>query len=122
MSLRKEMDAARASRYLTKLVGIARERSTCTQKHAALIYRAGKVLSVGINKLHNDPSNWIDIEGISTHAEIDAIRKVKDKSQLRGAVLYVARVSKGGNVALSKPCHRCQQVIEEVGIKKVIHT
>ena len=40
----------------------------------------------------------------------------------RGAKLFVARVTRGGNLALAKPCSRCMDTIMEHGIKKVYYT
>jgi deoxycytidylate deaminase len=59
-------------------------------------------------------------EHCSVHAEIEAIRDAN--WNVRGAVLYVARVNSKGLDRNSKPCARCQVVIEETQIKKVIYT
>ena len=39
-----------------------------------------------------------------------------------GAELFVARVTRGGNLALAKPCSRCMETIGDHGIKKVYYT
>ena len=41
---------------------------------------------------------------------------------LSGMVLYVARSYKNGEPAYSAPCSKCQKLIVEAGIKKVIYT
>jgi len=41
---------------------------------------------------------------------------------LKGAVIYVARVNKNGEDRDSKPCIKCSGLIKNAGIKKVIYT
>ena len=93
-------------------------------RHAAVIVRGGSVQSVGLNKLHTDP-RLVDCEDrimrrkISIHAEADAIRRC---GHSRGATIYVARIGRNGEVAMSKPCDHCQELLERHGIKKVVYT
>lgn len=91
-------------------------------KHGAVIVKGGRVISVGINKNRNHPT-VVSSEHIKTHcsvhAEVDAIRKVKN---VKGATIYVARVNKNGQDRLSRPCDRCHKAIQEAGIRKVIYT
>ena len=98
-------------------------RSPCTQKHGAVIVKGGSVIGVGYNKDRNHPDR-VSPEHIkshcSVHAEIDAIRDAG--WNVKGAVLYVARINKQGKDRHSKPCSRCEVVIQETQIKKVIYT
>lgn len=91
-------------------------------KHGAVIVRGGSVISVGINKNRNHPT-VVSSEHIKTHcsvhAEVDAIRKVKNA---KGATIYVARVNKSGGDLLSRPCDRCHKAIKDAGIRKVVYT
>ena len=97
--------------------------SSCKNKHGAVIVRGGNVLSLGINKMRNHP-NIIQEELIKDachiHAEIDAIKKVK--RDLRGATIYVARVSPFGKGVMSRPCNRCYEQITNAGITKIVYT
>lgn len=54
------------------------------------------------------------------HAEIDAIKKVK--GGLKGATIYVARISPFGKGMLSRPCDRCYDIITSSGINKIVYT
>lgn len=58
-------------------------------------------------------------EVLSVHAEVDALRQVSDA---RGATMFVARISKKGEPALSKPCERCSKKLAKAGIKRVCYT
>jgi deoxycytidylate deaminase len=98
-------------------------KSEARQRHGAVIVRGGSVVGTGFNKDRNRPDN-VSPEHIkshcSVHAEVEAIRDAG--WNVRGAVLYVARVNAHGEDRYSKPCDRCTVVIEETQIKKVIYT
>lgn len=104
-------------------------QSKCKQQHAAIIVKGGRVLGIGVNQVHNylHSTCVTGIEDdairnlISTHAEVAAIKQVK-KEHLKGATLYVARISPGGNVSYSRPCARCEQIIRSVGIKEIVYS
>jgi len=53
----------------------------------------------------------------TTHAEVDCIRKIKDKYILRKAVLIVVKITG----STSCPCKACKNVIEKSGIKTVYY-
>lgn len=102
---------------------ILAENSTCKQRHGAIIVRGGRTLSVGINTYRMDPHTIVDeiiVKDFSWHAEVAAIRAYK--GDLTGATLYVARLSRRGEAAMSKPCINCQKAIKDAGIKKVFYT
>lgn len=54
----------------------------------------------------------------SIHAECHCI--LKARCDLRGAVLYSARVNRKGDYAASLPCAACWQMIQIVGIKTIV--
>lgn len=84
----------------------------------AVVKRSGAVLSFGINKPKNDPS-YIDYEHCSVHAEMDALRQIEDA---KGCVIYVARITRGGAIALARPCELCWTEIVNCGIKRILWT
>lgn len=91
-------------------------------KHGAVVVKGGSVISVGINKNRNHPT-VVSSEHIKTHcsvhAEVDALRKVKNP---KGSTIYVARVNKRGQDRLSRPCDRCNDLIKKSGVRKVVYT
>lgn len=93
--------------------------SDCYQKHAAACVKGGRILSVGINKNTAPGRQWLDGVPCSEHAEVAALRQIKDT---RGVTLYVSRVRKDGSSGYSRPCANCQKYIAESGIKKVVYT
>lgn len=98
-------------------------KSKANKKHGAVIVKSGRVLGTGYNKDKNHPLA-ISEEHIKTHAsrhaEIEAIRDAG--WNVKGAVLYVARINNFGYDRDSKPCPRCATIIKESQIKKVIYT
>ena len=86
----------------------------CTPHHThiAIIYKRGKVLSIGINKL-GSRSRGCGWNKVSIHAEVDAIKSLGDVSKLRGANLMVVRINRLDEIVYSKPCESCQCVLEK---------
>lgn len=99
------------------------ETSDLPQQHGAVIVKAGSVISLGVNKWRNRSLNN-QKEGynphLTYHAEVDAIGHAN--TDLTGAVIYIARIGKGGAERFSRPCQRCTQAIKAAGIKKVVYT
>lgn len=107
---------------LDKSIQVAR-LSTCKQKHGALVVSGGRTLAVGVNSYTNlQGTPGVSPEQFSIHAEAAALRAIPEDVDLRRATLYVARISKGGNIAMSKPCAQCQELIAARGVKKICYT
>lgn len=98
-------------------------KSESKQKHGAIVVKGGSVLGTGYNKDRNHPDN-VSPEHIKTHCSVHAeVEAIRDAGwNVKGAVLYVARVNRFGEDRYSKPCDRCEVVISETQIKKVIYT
>lgn len=98
-------------------------KSMARQKHGAVVVKSGSVLGIGYNKDRNRP--WqVSPEHIKTHCSSHAeVEAIKDANwNVKGAVLYVARVNRQGIDRNSKPCNYCEDVIKAAQIKKVIYT
>ena len=104
------------ARYFSK-------KSNAKNMHGAVVVKGGRVLGTGFNRSRNHPS-IVSPEHIKTkcsvHAEESAIKDAN--YDVRGAILYVARVNRNGEDRDSKPCPRCLNLIQESGIKRVIYT
>lgn len=109
--------------YLSVARYLAR-KSSARNTHGAIIVKGGRVLGTGWNKNRNHPA-IVSPEHIKTncsyHAEEVAIREAGEDN-VRGAIIYVARVSKNGEDRDSKPCPKCEALIRQTGIKRVIFT
>ena len=96
-------------------------------RHVAVIAKVGRILAVGRNRNKTHPESiTLDDNGDrilkSIHAELDAIFKVKNKEQLKGATIYVARLGRGGDPGMSCPCTMCQSLINKYGLKRAVFT
>ena len=97
-------------------------KSSMRHKHGAVVVKSGRVLGLGYNKRRNDPRNLNPGRhryDSGCHAEIDALRQVKDP---KGSVVFVARINRQGEDMLSEPCSICAAELERLGVKKVIYT
>jgi deoxycytidylate deaminase len=98
-------------------------RSEQKNRHGAVVVKGGRVLGIGHNKHRNHPAviQEKDIKtSCSYHAEEVAIREAGEN--IKGAVIYVARVNRQGQDRDSKPCPLCSDLIQQAGIKRVIFT
>lgn len=123
IGINKELSLSKSENSFLSVARYLASKSAARQKHGAVLVKSGRVIGTGYNKDTNNPFS-VSPEHIKTHcsrhAEIEAIRDAN--WNVRGAVLYVARVNNQGVDRNSKPCIRCQVVIEETQIKKVIYT
>ena len=107
----------------------ARDSEFERAKMGAVIAKNGRVLSVGNNSVryYRDPKG-LKVSRVwdnSLHAEQAAILKLlnsRRQDELVGATIFVSRVRKTGLPGLAKPCKICSELIEAVGIKKVVYT
>ena len=100
-------------------------------KLTAVIVRGGNVISVGYNKSSTNAfvEHYTDIVRgsrdycLSTHAEMDAILKCRDKTDLVGCKIYIARIRKDNDkLGLARPCEICQRALFNYGIKKAYYS
>jgi deoxycytidylate deaminase len=91
-------------------------------KHGAVIVMGGRVMALGVNKDRNAYNTLSHKEAAlqsTVHAEIDALSKVKN---VKGAVMYVARVNNKGEPMFSYPCLTCFMEMKRRGVKLVFST
>ncbi len=93
------------TRLAKKLLPKARHHA---HRHAAVVYRGGAVVSTGTN--HDE-----------VHAEVQALRKLWPDHR-RGTTVVSIRMTRGGRIAMAKPCPMCESYMKEWGVKKVIYS
>lgn len=79
------------------------------------VYHKKRKIFIGENQKYNQWSN-----SLSTHAEIDALNRLKSKNiniKRYKFDLLVIRISKTGKLGESRPCYHCLKKLEESGIK-----
>ena len=104
--------------HLNRAIKIA-YTSTERQRHGCVIVKGGRVISVGVNTFRNHPLFVSDPNRNSSyHAEINAMRGV----EVKGATVYVARISRNNSPVLSAPCIFCMHAIMKSGAKRIVWT
>lgn len=98
------------------------ELSTCKQRHGAAVFSGGRLMSVGYNRSHVN-NKWLDGHPLphTTHAEVDALQKLSD-DVVKGATIYIARIFKTGEEAMSAPCASCRKYLIRRKVKSIVYT
>jgi deoxycytidylate deaminase len=101
------------------------KHSSLKHSHVAMLYKRGKVLAIGINKV-GSRSRGCGWNKMSIHAEMMAIKDIGDTSKLRGASMLVVRINSADEFVNSKPCDHCTHVLEkcirQYGLNKVYYS
>jgi tRNA(Arg) A34 adenosine deaminase TadA len=105
-------------RWLERACRLAAQ-SKENNKHGCIIVKSGNVMGVGVNTKRNQPGIIEEIDCLSVHAEINALRNAGNCS---GGVAYIARVNSSGDKRQSKPCPSCLGALKLAGIKRVVYT
>ena len=97
-----------------------------TSLHIAFVYgRGGVLLAMSTNRI-GTRSSGAGFSAMTIHAERAALKAVGDFTLLRGAVLVVVRIGRGGNLMSSKPCHECQchceKAMDKYGLRCVYYS
>lgn len=101
---------------ILKIASSEAEKSSHTYKLGAVVFKQGKVISRGHNKVNRGVSSHYGHWAGSLHAELAAI--IAARSDLTGTSILVARTGE----TLAKPCESCMAAIKEAGIKWVWYT
>ena len=99
--------------------------------HVAVLMKRGKILAEATNA-YGSRSCGSGYSERSIHAERNVVKKLGNIKDIRGAEMYVTRISRSRGedgickVASSKPCHGCSvfldKCIKEYGLKNVYYT
>ena len=102
-----------------------------TSIHVAVIVLRNKILAVATNKV-GGRSQGAGYSDYTIHAEKNVVKELGDTSKLRGASLYVFRVSRDktkkgfDRVQGSEPCHDCHMFLKkcskEYGLRRVFYS
>ena len=89
--------------------------------HAALLWRNGKLIRIGINGREGAKFKRFFVTGppvsYEAHAETDALLRAQ-----RGDTLEVMRWLSTGELSMSRPCNMCQSRIRQKNLSGVRYT
>ena len=99
--------------------------------HTTFIVRKNKIQKIGINSYKTHPANLrykyfgkddVDIRSmVGVHSELSAILKY-GKEDCSDCVFVNVRIDKKGNPTMSRPCKGCQDLLKQVGFKKMFYS
>jgi hypothetical protein len=94
--------------------------------HVAVLVKRGKILAFANNK-NGSRSSGSGYSERSIHAERHVVKRLGNIQELRGADMYIMRISKGGcRLQPSMPCPECQLFLEkcvrEYGLRRIYFT
>ena len=113
------------SELLEKTCCAARNPPHSKQLHFAAIIMRGKVIAMSRNII-GTRSRGSEYSESSCHAERAVVKQLGNMSLLRGAELFVWRVTRKNPASLSAPCPSCQVFLKvcmsKWGLRKVTYT
>jgi len=104
---------SRDSRLMQLALKVAELSSHPRFPMGAIIAHGSRVIAIGTNKYKTHPlqkSHHNGGQGISIHAELDAILKITSR-QLRGGQMYIARLLHDGSPGNARPCVVCRNLL-----------
>jgi deoxycytidylate deaminase len=107
----------RDQRWLQRACGVALT-STHTQRMGAIAVRGGNPIHAAVNRFRNHPRVVVEWADGSVHAEAAVI----ESCDAAGSIVYVARITTGGNTAIAKPCRACLLLLTTAAVKRVVWT
>jgi deoxycytidylate deaminase len=108
---------------MLKIADALAQSSNCSpHKVGAVIFKGKRVLGRGYNRLETHPFQFrFNKVSQTLHAEIHAmINAYKDREDIDGATIAVARRARNGLHGCSFPCNRCSPALKHAGIRRVI--
>ncbi len=123
MTLDKLVNEENFIYYLSKARAESKKSIIGKAQVGAVLVKKGCIISKGHNrikysKVNDKYSRWKE----STHAEVDALKKVMYLTGLNSTTLFVYRELKSGELASSKPCDKCMAFIKFLKIKRIVYT
>lgn len=114
---------SRHESFLKQATAVALSSNHPRWRLGALVVRGASRISAGANVPRNDPDMMQGGPGTTTHAEVNALRRLTYQAdRAEGCTLYVARVGRSGHPRLARPCARCYETLVTAGIRTIIYT
>jgi deoxycytidylate deaminase len=118
-------------RYVEITKALMADHFTAKTFHTTFIVRKNRLQKIGINNGKTHPENLkynyyskdgTDIRSfVGVHSELSAILKYGEEN-CNDCVFVNVRINKNGELTMSKPCAGCQDLLKQVGYKKVYYS
>lgn len=107
------------------------ENFTARTFHTTFIVKKNRIQKIGINSGKTHPANlrykYLGREGkdirsmVGIHSELSAIMKY-GKEDCSDCIFVNIRIDKNKNPTIAKPCRGCQDLLNQVGYKRLYYT
>ena len=101
--------------FLNHAITLA-EKSPSRIRVAAIITDGARIISRGVNDMNKSHPLYAPA---NIHAELACVLAAPYTD---GCTIYIARINKKGEPVLAQPCKRCNALITQSGIRKVVFT
>ena len=91
------------------------------QRHGAVLYKRGRIISIGYNKKKTHPKTVPFYKWRYLHAEFDSILKV-DVEEVEGASIACVRINRAGDLMPSRPCCECIKMLSFYGVIDMVYS
>ncbi len=109
-------------RYLHLAIKTAELSRDKRNRHGAVIIRGSNAISTGYNKIKNN--TFCEHNGYySTHAEIDALSKLRFDEDNDKINILVIRLNRSGKLMYSRPCEKCMGILRNCfNVRKIFYS
>lgn len=111
------------SSILKKAIQVAKQSDHPTHRMGAVVFNKKTIISSARNYSNRSVKHLLpkfQSWKTSIHAEIAAV--LIARRDVRGCSMLVVRINKKGDLLLAKPCEKCQDYMDFVGIKTVYYS
>lgn len=113
--------SAKDARYISAAAYEA-TKSEVQARLGCIAVVSGKIIARGYNHYRTYSKDGLIGMSCSCHAEIDVLRKCLKQNVTKRIVLYIIRISRGGEFLCSMPCNKCFHCMKDFQIKSLIYT
>ena len=108
---------------LKKAIDVAKLSDHPTHKMGAVVFNKKTIISSARNYSNRSVKHLLpkfQRWRTSIHAEVASI--LKARRNVKGCSILVIRINKKGNLLLARPCERCLDYLDFVGIKSIYYS
>lgn len=108
-------------KYVCEAINEA-EKSDLRARLGCIAVISGKIIAKGHNHYRTYSKNGLIEKTCSCHAEIAVLQKCLKLNVKKKITLYIARITRNGEIACSAPCKDCIEKMRQFKIKNIVYT
>ena len=107
-------------KYVSEAINEA-TKSDLRARLGCVAVASGKIIAKGYNHYRTYSKDGLIEKTCSCHAEISVLHKCLKLNIKKKITLYIARVTKEGDLVCSAPCKQCTEKMKEFRIKRLVY-